>query len=32
VSFLVSRDGAFMNGQVLTSDGGHRVAGGSWPR
>jgi 3-oxoacyl-[acyl-carrier protein] reductase len=32
VSFLVSADAAFINGQVTTSDGGHRVAGGSWPR
>ena len=32
VSFLLSDDGAFINGQILTSDGGHRVAGGSWPR
>jgi 3-oxoacyl-[acyl-carrier protein] reductase len=32
VSFLLSEDGAFINGQVITSDGGHRVAGGSWPR
>ncbi len=32
VSFLVSEDAAFINGQVITSDGGHRVAGGSWPR
>ena len=32
VSFLLSDDAAFINGQVLTSDGGHRVAGGSWPR
>ncbi|HEY2354646.1 MAG TPA: SDR family oxidoreductase [Gaiellaceae bacterium] len=32
VSFLLSDDGAFINGQVVTSDGGHRVAGGSWPR
>jgi 3-oxoacyl-[acyl-carrier protein] reductase len=32
VSFLLSADAAFVNGQVLTSDGGHRVAGGSWPR
>jgi 3-oxoacyl-[acyl-carrier protein] reductase len=32
VSFLLSDDGAFINGQVITSDGGHRVAGGSWPR
>jgi 3-oxoacyl-[acyl-carrier protein] reductase len=32
VSFLLSDDGAFITGQVITSDGGHRVAGGSWPR
>jgi 3-oxoacyl-[acyl-carrier protein] reductase len=32
VSFLLSEDAEFINGQVLTSDGGHRVAGGSWPR
>jgi 3-oxoacyl-[acyl-carrier protein] reductase len=32
VSFLLSEDAAFINGQVITSDGGHRVAGGSWPR
>jgi 3-oxoacyl-[acyl-carrier protein] reductase len=32
VSFLLSDDGGFINGQLLTSDGGHRVAGGSWPR
>jgi 3-oxoacyl-[acyl-carrier protein] reductase len=32
VSFLLSEDGAFINGQLITSDGGHRVAGGSWPR
>ncbi len=32
VSFLLSDDAAFINGQILTSDGGHRVAGGSWPR
>lgn len=32
VSFLVSDDAAFITGQVVTSDGGHRVAGGSWPR
>jgi 3-oxoacyl-[acyl-carrier protein] reductase len=32
VSFLVSEDAAFINGQVITSDGGHGVAGGSWPR
>ncbi len=32
VSFLLSEDAAFINGQVITSDGGHRVAAGSWPR
>ena len=32
VSFLLSEDADFINGQVITSDGGHRVAGGSWPR
>ena len=32
VSFLLSDDGAFINGQLITSDGGHRAAGGSWPR
>lgn len=32
VSFLLSDDAAFISGQVITSDGGHRVAGGSWPR
>jgi 3-oxoacyl-[acyl-carrier protein] reductase len=32
VSFLLSEDAAFINGQVITSDGGHHVAGGSWPR
>lgn len=32
VSFLLSDDAEFINGQVLTSDGGHRVAAGSWPR
>jgi 3-oxoacyl-[acyl-carrier protein] reductase len=32
VSFLLSEDAAFVNGQVITSDGGHGVAGGSWPR
>ena len=32
VSFLLSDDAGFINGQVLTSDGGHRIAAGSWPR
>ena len=32
VSFLLSEDATFINGQVITSDGGHRVAAGSWPR
>lgn len=32
VSFLLSDDAAFINGQLITSDGGHRAAGGSWPR
>ncbi|MGD0385728.1 MAG: SDR family oxidoreductase [Solirubrobacteraceae bacterium] len=35
VSFLLSEDAAFINGQVITSDGGdggHRIAEGSWPR
>ena len=32
VSYLLSDDASFINGQVITSDGGHRVAGGSWPR
>jgi 3-oxoacyl-[acyl-carrier protein] reductase len=32
VSFLLSDDAAFINGQILTSDGGHRIAAGSWPR
>lgn len=32
VSFLLSEDAGFINGQVITSDGGHRIAGGSWPR
>ena len=32
VSFLLSDDAAFINGQVMTSDGGNRIAGGSWPR
>jgi 3-oxoacyl-[acyl-carrier protein] reductase len=32
VSFLVSDDAAFINGQLITSDGGHAIAAGSWPR
>jgi 3-oxoacyl-[acyl-carrier protein] reductase len=32
VSFLLSEDGGFINGQLLTSDGGHGIAAGSWPR
>ena len=32
VAFLLSDDAAFINGQLITSDGGHRVAAGSWPR
>jgi 3-oxoacyl-[acyl-carrier protein] reductase len=32
VSFLLSDDGGFINGQLLTSDGGHGIAAGSWPR
>ena len=32
VSMLLSDDAEFINGQVITSDGGHRIAGGSWPR
>lgn len=32
VSFLLSADGSFINGQLITSDGGARAAGGSWPR
>ncbi|HWD70741.1 MAG TPA: SDR family oxidoreductase [Solirubrobacteraceae bacterium] len=32
VSFLLSPDGAFINGQLITSDGGHAIAAGSWPR
>lgn len=32
VSFLLSADGAFINGQMITSDGGHGIAAGSWPR
>jgi 3-oxoacyl-[acyl-carrier protein] reductase len=32
VSFLLSGDAAFINGQLITSDGGHRIAEGSWPR
>jgi 3-oxoacyl-[acyl-carrier protein] reductase len=32
VSFLLSDDAAFINGQLITSDGGHGIAAGSWPR
>ena len=32
VSMLLSEDAAFINGQLITSDGGHGIAGGSWPR
>jgi 3-oxoacyl-[acyl-carrier protein] reductase len=32
VSFLLSEDAGFINGQVITSDGGHGISGGSWPR
>lgn len=32
VSFLLSQDAAFINGQLITSDGGSGIAGGSWPR
>lgn len=32
VSMLLSQDAAFINGQLITSDGGHGIAGGSWPR
>jgi len=32
VSFLLSDDGSFISGQLLTSDGGHGIAAGSWPR
>jgi 3-oxoacyl-[acyl-carrier protein] reductase len=32
VSFLLSEDARFINGQAITSDGGHGIAGGSWPR
>lgn len=32
VAFLVSSDAGWINGQVITSDGGHGIAGGSWPR
>jgi 3-oxoacyl-[acyl-carrier protein] reductase len=32
VSFLLSPDGAFINAQLITSDGGHAIAAGSWPR
>ena len=32
VSFLLSDDAAFINGQLITSDGGHGIATGSWLR
>lgn len=32
VSMLLSDDAAFINGQLITSDGGLGIAGGSWPR
>ncbi|MDE3132893.1 MAG: SDR family oxidoreductase [Acidobacteriota bacterium] len=32
VSMLLSEDAGFINGQLITSDGGLGVAGGSWPR
>lgn len=32
VSMLLSDDAGFINGQLITSDGGHGIAGGSWPR
>jgi 3-oxoacyl-[acyl-carrier protein] reductase len=32
VAFLVSPEAAWINGQVITSDGGHHIAGGSLPR
>jgi 3-oxoacyl-[acyl-carrier protein] reductase len=32
VSILLSGDAEFINGQVITSDGGHQIAAGSWPR
>jgi len=30
--FLLSEDAGFIDGQLITSDGGHGVADGSWPR
>lgn len=32
VSFLLSEDAGFINGQLITSDGGQSIAAGSWPR
>ncbi len=32
VALLLRQDAGFINGQVITSDGGHGIAGGSWPR
>jgi len=32
VAMLLSDDAAFINGQLITSDGGLGIAGGSWPR
>jgi 3-oxoacyl-[acyl-carrier protein] reductase len=32
VSFLLSDDAGFINGQLITSDGAHGIAAGSWPR